>query len=88
MTKVQLEISALVEELFTFRRDTNSLLEAHSALRRGTREEIATAENIFVRDDYKTAAVKHQLPKMSLDKFMRDLEVNPPIFVQNEYQCP
>lgn len=58
MTKVQPDISPLLVELFSLRSDTNTLLEAESALRRGTQAGVATTKSISVEDDYESATVK------------------------------
>lgn len=63
MTKVQPDTSALVEELSTLRRDTNTLFENQPAFRRGSHKQIDPAENISVEGDYESTEVKHRLPK-------------------------
>lgn len=55
--------SAHVEKLFMLRRDTSTHLGAQSALRHGTREEVAAVGNVFVDNADETANVKDRSPR-------------------------
>lgn len=62
LAKAQLDIEPLVEELFTIRRDTNTLFETQSALCRGAQEKVVTNENVSEDGADETAKAEHCSP--------------------------
>lgn len=62
LTKAQSNISTLVGIVFTLRCDTNSLLEAQSALHQGTQEVAITIQSVSGGDAHETAKVSYRAP--------------------------
>lgn len=61
--KAQPDIGTLVEKLYTIRRDTNILLEVHSALCRGAQKKVVATEKFSEDNADETAKVEHCPPE-------------------------